>query len=692
MIPLRPRSPSSRLFWPRFFSACFFSLRRARRRSPVRPRLPARPLAALLAALVLALLGTAACSGPVQVRPVEVGPSPAAVSSEVLGNSAPEAGAGSLLESLSPGVRQTLRLAHLEDELEVDPRPVFRILDVLRVQTGERRYGAAAAEVALAAAGAALEGRAPVAAGTSDYRQAGGWYLLAASRAFDYLVAEPRTLADRAFDPELPAMISLYRRAVGDYLSLWPSLEGSWRDHRRQTSQELFEVEVERGPTLWDSGLWNPEDFDRLVPVDGLEVEGLRNRYQRPGLGAPVVAVRQNRRHLPLERFYPPEGIVRPATAVLVFDPRGELAPESGSGVARRGVALRLYDPAAVERVETAAASVPLAADFSTPWAYLAARAELTAGLIKAEKAWEHLGLFLVEPYDAEKVPVIMVHGLRSTPLAWLELTNDLLGDPELRDRYQIWHFTYPTSLPYLYTASLLRDALEDLQATADPRDYHPAMDSMVVVAHSMGGLVAKSLVTGSGRRLWDEMMRVEPERLAGSPADLERLRRVLILEPHPAIQRVVFIATPHGGSAMAASFLGRLASTLVRLPREFTAFFQRLTEANPGAVQPELEKVLTRGGPKSIRSLAPDHGLLQTLAALPVADGVTYHTIVGDKGTPEEPRWTDGVVPYASSSIPGAASERVIYGAGHDVYADPLAIAEVKRILRQHLRELDGD
>ncbi len=37
---------------------------------------------------------------------------------------------------------------------------------------------------------------------------------------------------------------------------------------------------------------------------------------------------------------------------------------------------------------------------------------------------------------------------------------NALLSDPEIRDAYQFWFFTYPSGYPYPYSAALLRHDL----------------------------------------------------------------------------------------------------------------------------------------------------------------------------------------------------------------------------------------
>jgi hypothetical protein len=49
-----------------------------------------------------------------------------------------------------------------------------------------------------------------------------------------------------------------------------------------------------------------------------------------------------------------------------------------------------------------------------------------------------------VEPFDSSKMPVVMVHGLWSSPITWMEMYNDLRSDPEVRKNYQFWFYLYP--------------------------------------------------------------------------------------------------------------------------------------------------------------------------------------------------------------------------------------------------------
>ena len=106
-------------------------------------------------------------------------------------------------------------------------------------------------------------------------------------------------------------------------------------------------------------------------------------------------------------------------------------------------------------------------------------------GLLSPEHFGGTRGLFLLEPYDSNKVPILMIHGLMSSPLTWKELTNELLGDAYVRTHYQIWHYVYPTGQSLFYTAKGLRDSLDALKR-AIALAHLPQPKPMVVIGHSM--------------------------------------------------------------------------------------------------------------------------------------------------------------------------------------------------------------
>ena len=109
----------------------------------------------------------------------------------------------------------------------------------------------------------------------------------------------------------------------------------------------------------------------------------------------------------------------------------------------------------------------------------------------------------MLEPYQPGKIPVLMIHGLWSSPITWMEMFNDLRGDPDLRSQYQFWFYLYPTGQPFWRSATQLREDLADVRKTVDPTRHEAALDQMVLVGHSMGGLVANMQIVNSRDDFW---------------------------------------------------------------------------------------------------------------------------------------------------------------------------------------------
>jgi len=60
-------------------------------------------------------------------------------------------------------------------------------------------------------------------------------------------------------------------------------------------------------------------------------------------------------------------------------------------------------------------------------------------------------------------------------------LYNDLDNDPRIHDHYQFWFFSYETGNPILYSAMLLREALQHAVTRLDPQGHDPALRRMAV-------------------------------------------------------------------------------------------------------------------------------------------------------------------------------------------------------------------
>jgi len=69
----------------------------------------------------------------------------------------------------------------------------------------------------------------------------------------------------------------------------------------------------------------------------------------------------------------------------------------------------------------------------------------------------------------------------------------------------------------------------------------------------------------------------------------------------------------------------------------------------------------------------------------LPLPKDVPYHSIIGGRGRGEAPNSSDGVVAYWCSHADGAKSEKIV-PSSHGANQNPEGIAEVERILKQHI------
>ncbi|MFN0128711.1 MAG: lipase family alpha/beta hydrolase [Verrucomicrobiales bacterium] len=419
------------------------------------------------------------------------------------------------------------------------------------------------------------------------------------------------------------------------------------------------------------------EYFDTLEAVSDLKVARIP-RHRREGVGAPMVALRENLRQEPIEHYYPPEAITRSVTAFAIAGPirNGE-----------RTVEIRLHCPLSNDTVDTPAGPQPLAADFSAPWAALLARTGdfRLRGFLDAvtPRPSRPPRLYLMQAYDPEKEPLIMIHGLYGTPLIWAKLSNELWADPDVRNRYQIWHYYYNTSAPALYSARLLREQLREVRQLLDPTGRNPAMQRTTLLAHSMGGLISKALVVRPGDAYWKAAFVVPHDTLKLSPADRASLHEAFEWEPVRSVHRIIYMSVPHRGSDYADNLVGQIGRRLTDPPQSFRSFYERISQANPGVFTPAYEE-LGRGRLNSVSSLSPSQPTLQILADLPYAHPVKIHSIIGTRGRrgPLEES-SDGIVPYTSSHLPDPDSELLV-PSNHWSYNHPDSITEIKRILKE--------
>ncbi|MGE3818963.1 MAG: esterase/lipase family protein [Isosphaeraceae bacterium] len=424
---------------------------------------------------------------------------------------------------------------------------------------------------------------------------------------------------------------------------------------------------------------WKSSDVDRIILASDFEVTGLNTRTYQYGIGVPLIAVRQAREG---DKLYPSETAF-PLTAFL--RPNSRLRDDGDSSDLPRACTMELVDPLQVRQVGTPPAQLPVEADLTTPLAYMWSRTDLNryrwTGLFRPEQGLERANLMLLRPYERGKIPVVMVHGLISSPLAWIPMINELMRDPIIQERYQFLLYMYPTGVSIPIAAAGLRESLTQARRLHDPAGDDPAFHQTVLLGHSMGGLLSRAMAVESGDRLWELNSHVRFEDVLGPPEVLAELRRYLFFQPLPFVRRVVFLATPHRGSDLSRNVIGRVGAGLIADPDHIADLLAKLIKGNPDA----FDSRRFRRMPTSIETLDTDSEVLLALLAMRPGPNVTFHSIIGVLKANGVANTTDGVVPYRSSHIDGVASEvRVL--SNHGVQKSPLAIREVRRILLEHI------
>ncbi len=379
-----------------------------------------------------------------------------------------------------------------------------------------------------------------------------------------------------------------------------------------------------------------------------------------------------------------------PVTAFLRCMPNSD--PENGHHV----VHLELYDPLNTSEISVDGRRVPLESDLTTPLAYALNQKELqhldssTIGLLNPAQTAKLQGLYMLEPYQPGKIPVLMVHGLWSSPITWMEMFNDLRGSPEIRSRYQFWFYLYPTGQPFWISAAQLRRDLAEARQIIDPYHRQPAINQMVLVGHSMGGLLSRLQTIDSGNDFW-RIVSNEPFEAIHAPPDTRReLAAEFFFRPVPEVRRVITIATPFRGSEFSNAATRWIGSKLITLPQMMLSGRQQLYKDNPDYFRSHnLLEVNT-----SIDSLAPDSPILPVMLEAPAAPRIRYHNIVGrvskhgllGRVTGDG----DGVVSVASAHFEPAVSEITVDSDHSSVHRHPLTVLEVHRVLLEHLVEVD--
>ncbi len=431
------------------------------------------------------------------------------------------------------------------------------------------------------------------------------------------------------------------------------------------------------------SRLLTPDQLGEFEFVSDYELKNLRNRHTTSGLGVPVIAIRRASPTPDSVETYYTKGMSFAATLVFRFED-SKLPTESAGDVR-----MQIFDPRESESIVVGNTLMSLETDVSTPLARYLSNRDIslldTWGFFRPDRAQEVAGLYMVQPYDPDRIPVLMVHGIWSSPMTWMEMFNDLQSDPEIRRKYQFWFYLYPTGEPIAFAAAGLRDELMQVRNDCDPYRRNSKLDEMVVVGHSMGGLMSHMLTLDSGDRLWNSVSGKGVEELQASSEVKSEIRRVFFFQANPSIDRIVTIASPYDGSSFSNQFTRWITGPFVWLPARTYELTRVVFEQN------NVEKSWSdrvRAPRTSVDSLTRKSAVLTLIRDSHVPEDVKHHNIVGVRKGKNTSTWTDGVVSYKSAHREDVTSEKIVPAGHREVLRHSETVAEVRRILLEHLQE----
>lgn len=613
----------------------------------------------------LIVLGIGGCATPVSIAPVDIQTGYRLNTENALSAGEP-----------SEASKKVLRRNGLMDRFETEPEKVLAELHAELKPTGDDNKLFALAELSL------LHGQR-----TNDH----AYYLATVVYAWALLFpGDDHTMRIKPSDPRYRLAYDLYNHALAQGLA-------------NQDDSDDDEVEVQLKPGIYQLPFgtlelslnegelaWGGYTLEHFISTAFMDVRGFRNRYRIPGLGATLAASiskeRSNKQVAGAQRIGP-----RTKVSVTTIARLQQARANLGTGHIKGQ--LELYADDQIKIVKIEGQEEPLEFDPTAAYAYRLdhnpmysmevlnfLKGGLFSGAIPKDRAGD--GLFTLFPYRPGKIPLVLVHGTASSPLRWAELINEIEGDARIRDNYQVWVFMYDSANPVPYSAGVLRSALENALNEFDPDRKDPALQQMVIVGHSQGGLLTKLMAVDTGNRFWELVSDTPFDKIKVSPDVELLLKRSVFFKPLPFVKRVIFISTPqHGAMAAAYELVTGLVSRLVSLPQ---SMMNGLAQAAAISGDQKLLAKLQRP-PTAADNMNPNNPGLQVLASIPVSANIPAHSIIAVQGEGPKEDGDDGVVAYKSAHIEEAISEKVVNW-NHSCQGQPEVIEEVRRILMEHL------
>jgi pimeloyl-ACP methyl ester carboxylesterase len=539
-----------------------------------------------------------------------------------------------------------------------DPREVLLLLHRKAEQGGQRDILFALAELSYLAGMRSRE---------SQKQQSHSYFFASTLYAYFYLLDD--TSPPNPFDRRFRTACDLYNSALAQALA---NADGNLRI----TSAKVHLPVGKFGFTL-DTAKF-PHDinnFEKFVSADQFKVRGFSLRNRDAGMGAPVIGVEKKSEGAPMYRTFPGTLFLR------VNCNLDDVADDTCTGT------LGLYSTYDHVKIVVDNKKVPLERDLTTQLAYTIDQPYIQ-GLGVNEflygTGYIKTGIYPMQPFEANKIPVVFVHGTFSSPVAWAEMVNSLRSDPVIANKYQFWNFYYDSGKRIGLSGRELADALTNLVNQVDPQGTNSLLRQMVVIGHSQGGLLTKMIATDSGDAFVRGATGKSLAELHISKKDKSLLEKEAVFKALPFVNRVVFISTPHRGSYLSKNLVRTLVLKLVRFPQtvlQSTAnMMTALADAGVAGAMAQPFINMT-----SLDVMSPDSPILKIMAELPLSEGITGHSIISIDGNDTPPEGDDGVVKYASAHVDYVESEFIVRSP-HSCQSHPLTIEEVRRILLKHL------
>lgn len=501
--------------------------------------------------------------------------------------------------------------------------------------------------------------------------------------SYVYLFHSQKKPEARVFDLRQIQVRSLYNVALSQLITT-SYQKANYQEIPQKLVMEksYYFIDISYYPALKNAKI------DQLKSSYNLNFSGLNNINRQEGLGAEFVFVKAEEKHTshpfilnPIEYFQhqsnPNIHSARYLPMSSTAQPRNNNASVQDILSGETDFQINLYDPQLYKSAKIAQKEYTLTANYSVPFGLWLADNQLGAsgykGLLNRANNLQMPHLFQLEPYQPNKKIIVMIHGLASSPETWISLTNNIMGDEKLRDNYQVWQVFYSTNMPIFESRFQIHALLQ--QAFSQVKAESGSSTDAVLIGHSMGGVISRLLVSDadiSAQAI--PLMNYEQNiQLQRNPIIKERF----IFKPLAPIRRAIFIAAPHRGSDLAEKWYVDFAKKWVKLPQTFS------NQVDIHLKEKNSTKGMIHSGPDD---LAPSSRFMRLTANIQPTSNIIYHSILGNHLKSNDlTQMSDGIVPYSSSHLSHAHSEKVIRG-GHSIHETPEAIMELRRILREHL------